>query len=155
MASSSFTGVASIHIIEATGLRPVACPGGKTLTIMDPYVVVDFNNIFFGRTVAKKQTVNPIWGETLTESVTDAQMMQFTLFHNSLIPPDNFIAHAQIYVSEMMQLNQQGHEEHEVLYYKCVLGACLDCISFINVYWVHVWIVSLLVLGSYQLKCGS
>ncbi|XP_064403529.1 calcium-independent protein kinase C-like isoform X2 [Halichondria panicea] len=113
MATNSFTGVASIHIIEATGLRPVALPGGKTLSIMDPYVVVDFNNIFFGRTVARKQTVNPIWGETLTESVTDAQMMQFTLFHNSLIPPDRFLAHAQIYVSEMMQLNQQGHEEHE------------------------------------------
>ena len=81
---------------------------------MDPYLVVDFDNIFFGRTLARKQTVNPIWGETLTESVQDAQMMQLTLFHSSLIPPDNFISHAQIYVSEMMQLNQQGHEEHEV-----------------------------------------
>jgi len=112
--NASFTGSVSIHIIEATGLRAVTLPGGKTLAIMDPYVVIDFDNIFFGRTLAKPKTVNPVWGETLTESVDDVQMLQFTLFHSSLIPPDNFIAHAQIYISEMMQLNQQGHEEHEV-----------------------------------------
>lgn len=109
-----FTGVVSLHVIEATDLKPVVLPGGKTLTVMDPYLVVDFDNIFFGRTAAKKQSVSPIWGETLTESVEDAQLMHFALFHNSLIPPDNFIAHAQIYVSELMQHNQQGHDEHEV-----------------------------------------
>ena len=110
----NFTGVVSLHVIEATDLKPVLLPGGKTLSIMDPYLVVDFDNIFFGRTAARKQTVSPIWGETLTESVEDAQLMHFALFHSSLIPPDNFIAHAQIYVSELMQHNQQGHDEHEV-----------------------------------------
>ena len=113
-AQESFTGMAMIHIIEATGLKPVMVPGGKLLTVMDPYCVIDFDDIYFGRTNNKKATSSPVWGETLEESIEDAQRMQITLFHSSLIPPDNFIAHSQIYVSELLQLTQGGHEEHEV-----------------------------------------
>lgn len=114
MAQDSFTGMAMIHIIEATGLKPVTLPGGKVLTVMDPYCVIDFDDIYFGRTNNKKATTSPVWGETLEESIEDAQRMQITLFHSSLIPPDNFIAHSQIYVSELLQLTHGGHEEHEV-----------------------------------------
>lgn len=113
-AQETFTGMAMIHIIEATGLKPVTLPGGKLLTVMDPYCVIDFDDIYFGRTNNKKATSSPVWGETLEESIEDAQRMQITLFHSSLIPPDNFIAHSQIYVSELLQLTQGGHEEHEV-----------------------------------------
>lgn len=106
--------MAMIHIIEATGLKPVMVPGGKLLSVMDPYCVIDFDDIYFGRTNSKKATSSPVWGETLEESIEDAQRMQITLFHSSLIPPDNFIAHSQIYVSELLQLTQGGHDEHEV-----------------------------------------
>lgn len=113
-AQESFTGMAMIHVIEATGLKPVTLPGGKVLTVMDPYCVIDFDDIYFGRTNNKKATTCPVWGETLEESIEDAQRMQITLFHSSLIPPDNFIAHSQISVAELLQLTQGGHEEHEV-----------------------------------------
>ena len=104
-----------IHVIEATGLKPVTLPGGKVLTVMDPYCVIDFDDIYFGRTNQKKSTTCPVWGETIEESIEDAQRMQITLFHSSLIPPDKFIAHSQIYVYELLQLTQGGHEEHEVV----------------------------------------
>ena len=110
----SFTGMVMIHVIEATGLKPITIPGGKILSIMDPYCVIDFDDIYFGRTLAKKQTCSPVWGETFEESVEDAETMQITLFNSSTIPPDNFIAHGHVNVSELLQLVQQGHEEHEV-----------------------------------------
>ena len=109
-----FTGSVMIHIIEATGLKPVNLPGGKILVNMDPYCVVDFDDFFFGQTSFKKQTVSPVWGETLDDNVEDAQRMQLTIFHSSTIPPDNFIAHAQIDVAELMQLCDEGQGEHQV-----------------------------------------
>lgn len=113
-AKDGFTGNVMIHIIEATGLKPVTLPGGKILSIMDPYCVIDFDDFYFGQTAAKKQTVCPVWGETLDDSVEDAQRMQLTLFHSSTIPPDNFVAHAQISVQELHQLVEEGHGEHQV-----------------------------------------
>lgn len=111
-----FTGSVMIHIIEATGLKPVNLPGGKVLSIMDPYCVVDFDDIYFGQTSSKKQTVSPVWGETLDDTVEDSQRMQLTLFNSSTIPPDNFIAHTQIEVCELEELCEQGHGEHQVNY---------------------------------------
>lgn len=113
-AKDGFSGNVMIHIIEATGLKPVTLPGGKILSIMDPYCVIDFDDFYFGQTSAKKQTVCPVWGETLDDSVDDAQRMQLTLFHSSTIPPDNFVAHAQISVPELVQLCAEGHGEHQV-----------------------------------------
>ena len=109
-----FTGMVSLTMIEATGLRPVTLPGGKTLSVMDPYCVIDFDDFYFGTTAAKPKTSNPVWGDVLEESVEDAERMQVAIFHNSTIPPDSFIAHVQIGVAELMSLVQQGHDELEV-----------------------------------------
>ena len=113
-AQDSFTGMITLTIIEATGLKPTTLPGGKILSVMDPYTVVDFDDIYFGKTSAKAKTSNPVWGEPIDESVEDAQRMQLIIFHKSTIPPDPFIAHVQVDVGEMLDLYQQGHEEHEV-----------------------------------------
>lgn len=102
-------------------MKPVTLPGGKILSIMDPYCVVDFDDFYFGQTSAKKQTVCPVWGETLDDSVEDSQCMQLTLFHSSTIPPDNFVAHVLINVAELEQLCEEGHGEHQV----CTLLASL------------------------------
>ena len=110
----TFTGSVRLTIIEATGLKPTTLPGGKILSIMDPYSVIDFDDIYFGKTGSRPKTCSPVWGETMEESVEDAQRMQITVFHSSTIPPDPFIAHAQVMVSELMALVQQGCDEHEV-----------------------------------------
>ena len=109
-----FSGSVMIHIIEATGLKPVTLPGGKLLSIMDPYCVVDFDDFYFGQTSSKKQTISPVWGETLDDTVEDSQRIQLTIFNSSTIPPDNFIAHTQIEVSELESLSEKGHGEHQV-----------------------------------------
>ena len=111
---STFTGMVALTVIEATGLKPTTLPGGNVLSVMNPYCVIDFDDLLFGRTAAKSKTSNPIWGEPIEESVEDAERMSLAVFHSSTIPPDNFLAHVQIDVAELMLLIQQGHEEHEV-----------------------------------------
>ena len=114
MSGDTFTGRIKLTVIEATGLKPLTLPGGKVLSIMDPYGVVDLDDIYFGQTSAKPKTTNPVWGEVLEEDVEDVQRLQVTIFHSSTIPPDPFIAHAQVMVSELMALVRQGCDEHEV-----------------------------------------
>ncbi len=100
--------------MEATGLQPVTLPGGKILSVLDPYAVIDFDDVYFGQTVHRVKTNNPVWGEVLEESVDEVQIMQVTIFHASTVGPDPFIAHVQILVSELISLGQQGNEELEV-----------------------------------------
>ena len=111
-----FRGMVSVTVIEATGLKPVTRPGGSVLTVdnMNPYAVIDFDDFYFGKTVSRKGTSNPIWGEIIEESVEDAQRMQITLFSASSIPPDTFLAHVMIQTSELRRFTRQGFDEHEV-----------------------------------------
>ena len=111
---SSFTGVVRLTVIEATGLKPVTVPGGKVLSVMEPYCVIDFDDFYFGATSTKSKTSNPVWGEAIEETVEDSQRLQLTVFHSSTIGSDNFIAHAHIMVEDLMELVRQGHDEHEV-----------------------------------------
>lgn len=114
--NEAFRGMVSMTLIEATGLQPVVKQGGSILTVdnMNPYAVVDFDDIYFGKTSSRKGTSNPIWGEIIEESVEDAQRLQITLFSSAAIPPDNFLAHIQIKTSELRSFTRQGFDEHEV-----------------------------------------
>jgi len=139
---SSFTGVVRLTVIEATGLKPVTVPGGKVLSVMEPYCVIDFDDFFFGATSTKSKTSNPVWGEAIEETVEDSQRLQLTVFHSSTIPPDNFIAHAHIMVEDLMELVRQGHDEHEVSMEisfscspVCAYGAHGECVLVLCVVW--------------------
>ncbi len=104
----------SLTLMEATGLQPVTLPGGKILSVLDPYAVVDFDDIYFGKTSNRAKTNNPVWGEVLEERVEECQLMQVTVFHYSTIPPDPFIAHTQILIEELVALVQQGNQDLQV-----------------------------------------
>lgn len=99
----SFTGLVSMTILEAQSLKSVILPGGVKLANkdFDPYCVVDFDDIYFGRTSHKTNTYCPVWNELIEEPVEDASRMQIALFHASTIPPDPFIAHVQVPVAEI------------------------------------------------------
>ena len=99
--SNTFTGEIHLTVLEASGLHAPTLPGGFTLKEMDPYCVIDFDDIFFGTTTHKLKTMCPVWNEEFGEQVEDAERMQVTVFHKSTIPPDPFIAHAQIYVEDL------------------------------------------------------
>ena len=99
----TFTGLVSMTILEAQNLKSVTLPGGHKLSNkdFDPYCVVDFDDIYFGKTTHKTNTYCPVWNELVEEPVEDASRMQIALFHASRIPPDPFIAHVQVPVSDI------------------------------------------------------
>ena len=79
-----FTGTVDLEIKRATDMKPIIITGGRTLAIFDPYVVVDFDEIFFCKTLAKPKTLNPTWRENFTEDIQDAENVTFTLFHKAV-----------------------------------------------------------------------
>lgn len=110
MASGSgrvFTGMVNMTILEAKNLKTVTLPGGFQLSSkdMDPYCVVDFDDFYFGRTTHKNKTSCPVWNESFEEPVEDAARLQVTVFHQSTIPPDPFIAHLQVEVVDLINSN--------------------------------------------------
>lgn len=106
-----FTGTVDLEILAATDLKPITITGGRTLGIFDPFVVVDFDEIFFCQTIAKAKTLSPTWREHFTEDVQDAEWMTFTLFHKAVVPPDPFIGHIRIQLDELFAA---GKEQFEV-----------------------------------------
>lgn len=106
-----FTGTVDLEILAATDLKPITITGGRTLGIFDPFVVVDFDEIFFCQTIAKAKTLSPTWREHFTEDVQDAESVTFTLFHKAVVPPDPFIGHIRIQLDELFTA---GKEQFEV-----------------------------------------
>ena len=105
-----FNGTVDLEILEASNIKPITITGGRVLAVFDSYVVVDFDEVYFCKTVSKPKTVNPTWREHFTEDVTDAEMMTFTLFHKAVVPPDPFIAHARIPVEELVTSGKEMFE---------------------------------------------
>ena len=129
---SPFNGMVSLTVLEAQNLKSITLPGGFQLanTAMDPYCVIDFDDFFFGRSTAKTRTPCPVWNETFEEPVEDAVIMQLAVFHKSTIPPDPFIAHVQIDVSEMMKAVE---DEFMVSYFiRWNGGQRTNCLNMIN-----------------------
>lgn len=106
-----FTGTVDLEILAATDLKPITITGGRTLGIFDPFVVVDFDEIFFCQTIAKAKTLSPTWREHFTEDVQEAESVTFTLFHKAVVPPDPFIGHIRIQLDELFTA---GKEQFEV-----------------------------------------
>ena len=105
-----FNGTVDLEILQASDLKPITITGGRVLPVFDSYVVVDFDEVYFCKTVNKPKSVNPTWREHFTEDVTDAEMMTFTLFHKAVVPPDPFIAHARIPVEELVTSRKDVYE---------------------------------------------
>lgn len=64
--------------------------------VFDPYIAVDVDEIPFARTQTKPKTLAPVWNEEMSTEVTNAQSIGFTVFHDSAIPPDEFVANCTV-----------------------------------------------------------
>ena len=119
---SGFTGSINLTVIEATDLQPILLPGGRKLDKMDPYAVIDFDEIYFGLTTAKTRTSSPYWMEEFAEDVHDATRLGVTIFHKSIVPPDPFIAHVQVplvQLTEGQDAKTQSFDGHHFEYVVC------------------------------------
>ena len=107
-----FTGSLKIKIIEATDLKPTDLARRKTLgglTSMDPYVLVNVDDIRIAQTTSKQKTLTPVWNEEFESEVEDAQVLCITVFHKSIMPPDDwFVANSSVALAEIMKSEVQG-----------------------------------------------
>ena len=151
---NNFTGTVTLTILEASGLKSLTLPGGFNLqnTAMDPYLVVDFDDIFFCTTSHKTRTPCPVWNETFDEDVEDGEILHMTVFHKSTIPPDPFIAHAQVAVADLIQSNE---DEFTVSEHASGLQQCCSCIIWRYSHLLFIYSMILNLEERYASECSS
>jgi len=120
-----FTGTINITVIEASDLQPIHLAGGRKLEKMDPYAVVDFDEIYFGSTTAKSKTSNPYWMEEFGEDVHDATVLGVTIFHKSIVPPDPFIAHVQVPLEQLTEAPDTRTQSFDGHHFEYMVGSLL------------------------------
>lgn len=94
-----FNGSIKLKICEAADLKPtnfstrfVQMGPSKAPPILDPYINIDIDEVFVARTSTKAKTMKPVWNEDFTTEVHNGQNVNLTVFHDSTIPPDEFVA---------------------------------------------------------------
>lgn len=94
-----FNGSIKLKICEAVDLKPtnfstrfVQMGPSKAPPILDPYINIDIDEVFVARTTTKAKTMKPVWNEDFNTDVQNGQNVNLTVFHDSTIPPDEFVA---------------------------------------------------------------
>ncbi|BHF59377.1 hypothetical protein SprV_0100233400 [Sparganum proliferum] len=98
-----FSGTIHIQVIEATDLKATACatrhavgPAAKLYELLDPYVTIEVDDLAIAKTSTKSRTNTPRWKEDVKAEVASAQRLTFTVYHDAAIPPDDFVAIAEL-----------------------------------------------------------
>ncbi|XP_014467914.1 PREDICTED: protein kinase C isoform X1 [Dinoponera quadriceps] len=102
-----FTGTMKIEICEAVGLRATDKQRKfwQDEPILDPYVQLDVDENHLYRSSTKPKTFDPVWNECFIHEVQDAVTLGFTVFHDSALPPDYFVANCSIPFEELVSRN--------------------------------------------------
>lgn len=104
-----FNGTVKVKVIEARDLRPTEwskrfsnADGSSQGSLLDTYANVDCDEYHIGRTQVKPKTNTPVWNEQFASTeVHTARALGFSLFHNSTMPPDDFVANCRIPIEEL------------------------------------------------------
>ncbi|VDM54733.1 unnamed protein product [Angiostrongylus costaricensis] len=104
-----FTGTLRVRVLEARGLRPTEWSRrfsqNETVTAfrcgleaaLDAYVNVDWDEYHVGKTQVRPKTNEPRWNEEFSANdVHSGRAIGFTVFHNCVMPPDDFVANTRI-----------------------------------------------------------
>ncbi|XP_076463892.1 calcium-independent protein kinase C-like [Babylonia areolata] len=94
-----FNGSMKLKLCEAVDLKPtdfstrfVPVGPSKTPPILDPYINIGIDDVFVARSTTKPKTTKPVWNEDFVSEVHNGQNVNLTVFHDSTIPPDEFVA---------------------------------------------------------------
>ncbi|EUB65049.1 Calcium-independent protein kinase C [Echinococcus granulosus] len=108
-----FSGTIHIQVIEATELKATACatrhavgPAAKLYELLDPYVTIEVDDLAIAKTSTKSKTNSPRWKEDVKAEVTSAQRLTFTVYHDAAIPPDDFVAIAELLMRNVRAGNE-------------------------------------------------
>lgn len=98
-----FTGALKLKILEATDLKPTNLGHyGTKLTVIDPYLSVNVDDILVAQTASKAKTPCPVWNEEFETDIENGQNLGITVFHNSIVPPDPFVANITVAIEDII-----------------------------------------------------
>ncbi len=99
-----FSGSASIRIVEAESLKATDYSTRifqNSTFLLSPYVNIDADDSPLGRTITKQRSQNPVYNELFNTDIQSGKSLNFTVFHDSAIPPDEFIANCSVKFNEL------------------------------------------------------
>lgn len=113
-----FSGTVRVKICEACGLRPTDFQKRHNMMTfgkpedqpIDPYVSIDVDENHLDRSSTKPKTFDPVWNETFSHEVQNAESLQLTVFHDAAIPPDDFVANCSIPFEELLQKDKDSND---------------------------------------------
>ena len=98
-----------MKICEASGLRPTDFQKRLNMTfgkpdeqLIDPYVIVDVDEVHVAQSTTKQKTFDPVWNETFEHGAENAKTLTLTVFHDASIPPDDFVANCSIPFEDLL-----------------------------------------------------
>ena len=100
-----FTGIAKIRVIEAESLRATDYSTrifSNSTFLISPYIHLDIDDVPLGRTATKHRNQNPTFNEEFHSGHIHAGVnLNVTVFHDSALPPDEFVANCSISLHEI------------------------------------------------------
>ena len=99
-----FTGSMKLTVLEATDLKPAILAQRRVgvKSSIDPYLSVHVDEVLIAQTTSKAKTSTPIWNEEFESDIENGQTLGITVFHNSIIPPDPFVANSSVSLEEII-----------------------------------------------------
>lgn len=99
-----FTGSLKLRIFEAKELKPAAkSHWGVKLSVINPYLLVKVDDVQIYQTSSGTKTSTPVWNASCDANIENGHKLEFTVFHNSVMPPDPFIANSSVLFEEVMK----------------------------------------------------
>lgn len=101
-----FNGTARVKIIEAEGLKATdystrifSTPASQ----LSPYINIDVDDVPVCRTTTRARTQNPQYNEEFQLSIHSGGVLNLTVFHDSALPPDEFVAMCSVDLLECQE----------------------------------------------------
>jgi novel protein kinase C epsilon type len=110
MGKNIFNGTAKIKVIEAESLKATDYSMrifSNSAFMISPYIHLDIDDVSIGRTVTKHRNQNPSFNEEFNSDIHSGQMFNVTVFHDSALPPDEFVANCSISLHEIKKRMDQ------------------------------------------------
>nr|XP_026692264.1 protein kinase C-like 1B [Ciona intestinalis] len=111
---SGFSGTVNVKINEASDLRPTAFSKrlpGINVSTLDTYVEINIDDHIIGKTPTKAKTLSPIWEESFSDQVVNADVITFRVFHDASVGADDFVADAQLALPQFCQEHRSESKE--------------------------------------------
>jgi len=106
--------------------------------VFDPYIAVDIDEIQIARTQTRQRTLSPVWNEEMNTKVHSGENINFTVFHDAAIPPDEFVANCKVPFEDIV-----GKKTSDIWVMLVKLNIFLTTVSTVLSYPLLAWCLTL------------